>query len=164
MDALKRTMIAANTVCNDLSAWAWDTQTFGQYPIHKGQYHIQRSKSGLAAQVVIRSIAKVADSYKLDKNCIRKFRPMGAVCFDNRIVSFRTDKSFVSIWTVDGRMKLSFECGDYQRELLEFQQGECDLVFVNGNFYLLATCSIPDPPMMETNGVLGVDMGLVGVH
>lgn len=159
-DALKRTMQAANAVCDSLSAWAWEHQTFQQFPLHKGQYAEQRAASGLTAQVIVRCIAKVADSYKLDKRTQRTFQPLGALAYDDRILRWYADKGQVSIWSVDGRLKLPFVCGEYQRGLLAFQQGESDLAFVNGNFYLLATVSIPDPPLIETNGVLGVDLGI----
>jgi len=160
-DALKRTMVAANAVCDSISAWAWENQTFQQYPLHKGQYAAQRGASGLTAQVVVRCIGKVADSYKLDKRTQRTFQPTGAIAFDDRILNWYVERGQVSIWSVDGRLKLTFVCGAYQRGLLAFRQGEADLAFVNGNFYLMATVSIPDPPLIETNGVLGVDLGIV---
>ena len=156
-------MQAANAVCDSLSAWAWDNQTFGQYPLHKGQYAAQRASSGLTAQVVVRAIGKVADSYKLDKRTQRTFQPLGAVAYDDRILNWYVEREQVSIWSVDGRLKLPFVCGEYQRGLLAFQQGESDLAFVGGNFYLMATISIPDPPLIETDGVLGVDLGIVQI-
>ena len=162
-DALKRTMQAANAVCNNISAWAWTNQTFRQYPLHKAQYAAQRAESGLTAQVIVRAIAKVADSYKLDKRTQRTFQPTGAIAFDDRILNWYVDKEQVSIWSVDGRLKLRFACGEYQRGLLAFRQGEADLAFVNGNFYLMATVSIPDPPFIETDGVLGIDLGIVQI-
>lgn len=162
-DALKRTTQAANAVCNSLSAWAWANRTFGQHPLHKGQYAEQRATSGLTAQVVVRAIGKVADAYKLDKRTRRMFQPLGAVAYDDRILRWYVDKRQVSIWTVAGRLKLPFVCGEYQRGLLAFQQGESDLAFVGGNFYLMATVSIPDPPLIETGGVLGIDLGIVEI-
>ncbi len=162
-DALKRTMQAANAVCNSLSAWAWENQVFQQFPLHKGQYAAQRAASGLTAQVVVRAIAKVADSYKLDKRTQRTFQPLGAVAYDDRILNWYVEREQVSIWSVDGRLKLPFVCGEYQRGLLAFRQGESDLAFVGGNFYLMATVSIPDPPLIETDGVLGVDLGIVQI-
>ena len=162
-DALKRTMQAANAVCDSISAWAWENQTFGQYPLHKAQYAIQRAESGLTAQVVVRAIGKVADAYKLDKRTQRTFQTTGAVAFDDRILNWYVEREQVSIWSVDGRLKLPFVCGDYQRGLLAFRQGEADLAFVGGEFYLMATVSIPDPPLIVTDGVLGVDLGIVSL-
>ncbi len=160
-DALKRTMQAANAVCDRISAWAWQNQTFGQYPLHKAQYAAQRAESGLTAQVIVRCIGKAADAYKLDKRTQRTFQPTGAIAFDDRILTWYVDKGHVSIWSVDGRLKLPFLCGEYQRGLLAFRQGESDLALVDGEFYLMATVSIPDPPLVVTEGVLGVDLGIV---
>jgi len=162
-DALKRTMRAANAACDRISAWAWENQTFGQYPLHRAQYAAQRAESGLTAQVVVRCIGKVADAYKLDRRTQRTFQPTGAIAFDDRILNWYVEREQVSIWTVDGRLRLPFVCGDYQRGLLAFRQGESDLAFVGGEFYLMATVSIPDPPLVVTNGVLGVDLGLVNL-
>jgi putative transposase len=162
-EALKRTMQAANAVCDSISAWAWDNQTFGQYPLHKAQYAAQRAASGLTAQVIVRCLGKVADAYKLDKRTQRTFQPTGAIAFDDRILNWYIEREQVSIWSVDGRLKLPFVCGEYQRGLLAFRQGEADLAFVGGEFYLMATVSIPDPPLIVTEGVLGVDLGIVSL-
>lgn len=160
-DALKRTMQAANAACDRISAWAWKNQTFGQYPLHKAQYAAQRAESGLTAQVVVRAIGKVAAAYKLDKRTQRTFQPTGAIAFDDRILNWYVEQEQVSIWTVDGRLRLPFVCGDYQRGLLAYRQGESDLALVGGEFYLMATVRIPDPPLIVTDGVLGVDLGIV---
>lgn len=162
-DALKRTMQAANSACDSISAWAWQNQVFGQYPLHKAQYAEQRAVSGLTAQVIIRCLGKVADAYKLDKRTQRTFQPTGAIAFDDRILNWYVEREQVSIWSVDGRLKLPFVCGEYQRGLLAFRQGEADLAFVGGDFYLMATVSIPDPPLIVTEGVLGVDLGIVSL-
>jgi putative transposase len=161
--SLGRTMEAANAVCDSLSAWAWENQTFGQFPLHRAQYAAVRAISGLTAQVVVRCISKVADAYKLDRKTQRFFQTLGSIAFDDRILNWYVDRGEVSIWTIDGRKKIKFVCGDYQRGLLAFRQGESDLAFVDGAFYLLATVSIPDPPLIEVNGVLGVDLGIVNI-
>ena len=137
------------------------TKTFGQLALHKAQYAVQRAEFGLTAQVVVRCIGKVTDAYKLDKRVQRTFQPTGAIAYDDRILNWYVERGEVSIWSVDGRLRLPFVCGDYQRGLLAFQQGESDLAFVNGNLYIMATVSLPDPPLIETDGVLGVDLGIV---
>lgn len=160
-------MAEANACCNRLSAWAWQNQTFGQYALHKSQYAHERAASGLTAQVVVRCNGKVADAYKLDKKARRVFRPDGAIAYDERILRWYVERAQVSIWAIGGRLALPFLCGDYQRGLLAFQQGESDLAFIpsphGGAFYLLTTCNLPDPPLVETDGVLGVDLGIVNL-
>jgi len=162
-DALKQTLETANAACNRISERAWETHTFGHFGLHKLTYYDLRAEFGLASNVVIRCTSKVADAYKLDKRSQRTFRPTGSIAFDNHILRWYVDKSFVSIWTVAGRMKIPYTCGERQRQLLQFQQGESDLALVEGKFYLLATCNIEEPEPIDIDGVLGVDLGIKNI-
>lgn len=64
---LKKTLEMSNAACNWISEIAFTTKTFGQFALHKSIYHEVKSRFELSAQMAVRSIAKVADSYKLDK-------------------------------------------------------------------------------------------------
>ena len=160
---LLQTMEAANTLCNWISQQAWESKKFRRYDIQNVTYHTARQKSGLAAQVVIRCIAKVADSYHKDRDTLRTFRPHGAIAYDDRILSWETDNQVVSIWTVNGRARLDFSVTDHHRKLLHYRQGETDLVYRKGMFYLLAVCEIPDPDERDVDTALGVDLGVVNI-
>lgn len=159
--ALRETLHEANIACNAISEIAWDIQTFGQYNLHKMAYALMRERFELSAQVVVRCIAKVAAAYKLDKKTKRTFKQDGAIAFDDRILSWKTDKQIVSIWTTDRRQKISYVCGMRQKRLLESRIGETDLVYRKGNFYLLAVCEVPEPTPQDVDDVLGVDFGIV---
>lgn len=162
--ALKRTIERANEACNHLSNVAWETRCFRQYSLHKLAYHATRASfPDLSSQVIVRCIARVADAYKLDRKTRRQFRPLSAIAYDLRILHWYTERSFVSIWTVDGREKIPFVCGDTQRELLKSQQGESDLVYRDGEFFLYATCNIEEPPEGDPSDFLGVDLGVVNI-
>jgi len=160
--ALRKTLEKANEACNALSEWAWENQTFGQYAIHRERYAAIRAQSGLTAQVVVRCISKVADAYKLDKCTMRTFRPHGSIAYDARILRWYLRESRVSVWTVEGRMNIPFLAGDRQRQLLATQQGETDLAYRDGEWFLLTTCNVEElPPSDTSGGVLGVDLGIV---
>ncbi len=161
--ALKQTMIEANRACTWVSTVAWTKKTFGQYALHKLVYQEVRAQFGLSAQVVVRCIAKVADAYKLDKQRKRAFKPLGAITYDDRILRWCVAKNEVSIWTTQGRMCIPFACGMRQLERLKTRQGESDLVFFRGEFYLSATCNIEEPASLERKGVLGLDLGVVNI-
>lgn len=161
--SLKQTILTANKACNSISEQAWEDKVFGQYNLQKLLYHTIKEKFNLTAQVVVQCICKVADAYKLDKETQRKFKPLGAITYDNRILSWKTDKQFVSIWTIDGRLKIPYVCGDRQKELLKFQQGETDLVLIEGKFYLHTTCNIETPTPEDFKDVLGVDRGIKNI-
>ena len=161
--ALKQTMETANAACNAISARAWESKEFRQYGLHKLTYHETRAAFGLTAQVVVRCIARVADAYKLDRNTKRTFKSYGSIAYDNRILRWYIDKSEVSIWTVNSRERIPFVCGERQRALLQSQQGESDLIFHRGEFFLSATCNVEEPPTQDVDDALGVDFGIVNI-
>lgn len=161
--SLKRTLETANAACNRMSDLAWVAQQFGQFQIHKLSYYVVKSEFNLTAQLIVRCVAKVCDAYKLDKRTKRTFKPLGAIPYDSRILTWKIDKDEVSIWTVDGRQKIKFVCGDYHRELLKHQRGESDLCLVGGNFYLFTTCDIDEPTPKDVEDVLGVDLGVTNI-
>ena len=161
--ALKETLQVANAACDYLSALAWDNQTFGQFALHKIGYAGAREQFGLSSQVIVRCVSKVADAYKLDKKVQRTFKPLGAISYDDRILTYQITNQVVSIWTVGGRIKIPFVCGDKQRELLQTRQGESDLCLVKGKWFLLATCNVEEPETDSGGGVIGVDFGIVEI-
>lgn len=161
-NALNETLRLANAAADETSRLAWEAKTFGQFKIHKLAYTAIREQFGLSAQVAVRVIAKVADAYKLDKRKQRVFRPDGSIAYDDRILRFGTD--YVSIWTVDGRQTIPFTCGAQQRQLLNSRQGESDLVFRKGKWFLFVTCNVIEPPVDDDpEGMLGVDFGIARI-
>ena len=162
-DALLRTLETANSACNRLSGLAWEAQEFGQYPLHERFYRQIRDEFPLSAQVVVRLNAKVADAYKLDRKVCREFRKHGSISYDLRILSWNMDKSFASIWTLTGRQKVPFVCGDHHRKLLAFQRGETDLVYRDKEWFLFTTVDVPDQEENKALEWIGVDLGLVAI-
>jgi IS605 OrfB family transposase len=142
---------------------ACESKTFRQFAIHRLTYGAVRETFGLAAQLTVRCIAKVADAYKLGHEAQRSFAPHGAVAYDDRILSFALPDSLVWIWTLDGRQAIPFVCGERQRQLLEHQRGETDLVFVGGSWYLYATCEVKTPERFEADSALGIDLGVTNI-
>ena len=161
--ALKRTLELANAACDFVSKQAWQSKTFKQYDLHHLCYRDVREKFALSAQMVVRCIAKVADAYKLDKDTRRKFKPTGSIAYDDRIVSWRISDSTISIWTVEGRLRIPFVCGERQRELLNRRRGESDLVFFRDKFFLSAMCEVEEPEVQEVESALGVDLGVTNI-
>ena len=162
-DALLQTMESANDACNAISQVAWDAKNFKQFAIHRLTYRAMRERFDLTAQVVVRCIAKVADAYKLDRKGKRAFKPHGAIAYDDRILSWKTDEQTVSIWTADGRQFILYQCGKRQKELLQGQRGETDLCYIDGAFYLFATCEVETPEPEDVSEFLGIDVGVSNI-
>jgi len=159
--ALRRTLGAFNSACDYISGVAWTSRTFRQFDIHKLCYREARNRFGLSAQAAVRAISKVADAYRLDRNTRRTFRPMGSAAYDGRILRYQA--SAVSIWTIEGRLSIPFVCGDSQRALLEHQNGESDLAFMRGKWYLMATCEVATAPPPGVSEFIGLDLGITQI-
>ncbi len=159
--ALEATLRRVNAACDYVSEVAWQTRTFGKYALQKKTYTKVKERFALTAQVVIRLLAKVADAYKRTERTKRIFRPLGAIAYDDRILSWREDS--VSIWTVSGREKMSFVCDERTAALLGHRRGESDLVYRGGKWYLLATVEVEESPPGTPEDWLGVDLGVVNI-
>lgn len=161
---LLETLKLANDTCNYISECAWQIKIFRQFDIHKLVYKdIRNTDNLLSAQMVVRAIAKVADAYKLDKKTKRTFSPVGAIAYDDRILSWKLDQQIVSIWTVEGRFKIPFVAGQRQLELLQNRRGESDLCVIDGKWYLFATCDVDKPTFDDVTEYLGVDLGIKAI-
>jgi putative transposase len=162
LDTLRR----FNAACNSISDVAWETRTFQQIqqiPLHHRVYHTVKDRFDLSAQMAVRAIGKVVDAYTLDRTQPRSFHELGAITYDDRMLSWKLTASTVSIWTLQGRKTIPFASGEYQRRLLATRQGETDLAYVGGEFYLFATVNVEEPEPVEVEGVLGVDLGIVNI-
>jgi len=70
----------------------------------------------------------------------------------------------VQLTTTKGRFKIPMAAGRKQYQELEGSTlGEADLLFRDGNFYLALSVKKPEPPQQETEGVLGVNLGIVHI-
>ncbi|MDQ3179884.1 MAG: hypothetical protein M3Q33_05125, partial [Acidobacteriota bacterium] len=103
--ALLATMKEANKACDWISKEAFENKIFKQFNLHKLTYHATRDLFNLSAQMLVRAIAKVADNYKIQTEKQTTFKPLGAIAYDDRIISFKKS-DIVSFWTVEGRLNI----------------------------------------------------------
>ncbi len=156
--SLLDTLKTANVACNKISDVAWEKKEFNQYRLHHFVYHDIRDSSKLSAQVVVRCISKVVDAYKLDRKKKRYFKPLGAITYDTRIISYSKKSQEVSIWSIDGRLMIPFVC--HNPKYLPYIKGEADLVTKKGKFYLFQTVEVPEKDVKDIEDFIGVDFGI----
>ncbi|HLK57665.1 MAG TPA: transposase [Chthonomonadaceae bacterium] len=161
--ALVQTLRTCNAVCDRISQVAFHTQTFRQYDLHHLTYHNIKAESGLNANHVVRAIAKVADAYKLDRDTLRTFHPLGAVELDKDLLTWYVQEQIVSINTLHGRLKMHFLCSAEQKQCLRGKKGQADLLLRDGVFYLSCAFAVDESEPFPPQGVIGVDLGIVNV-
>jgi IS605 OrfB family transposase len=162
--ALDATFQRFNAACNRLSQIAWEKRLFRPVPLHREAYHAIRAAFELPAQLTVRAIKKVTDSYTRDRSQQHTFGLRSAVIFDARCFTLYGG-SAASLTTVLGRYRFSLAHGGKQRDQLAAGEiGEADLLFRDGNYYLSIAVKTPDPPPADTSGgILGVDLGIVNL-
>jgi putative transposase len=161
-DKLLKTMEKFNEACDFISVFAFQKKTFGKIGIQKELYYEIREKYGLSAQMTVRAVGKVAESYKVDRKTLHVFDPHGAVVYDQRILSYKSaDK--ISILTLAGRIEVGIQYGEYRKLEANRVRGQADLIYKNGVLYLMIVVDLPDAEPIDPEGVLGVDLGIVNL-
>ncbi|WP_326820487.1 RNA-guided endonuclease InsQ/TnpB family protein [Streptosporangium sp. NBC_01756] len=182
--ALRETLRACNHAANHASRRAFDTGIKDKTSLQRLVYG-ELKEMGLSAQPAIHAARKTAGAYAtltanlkagnygregskrrtiVEAKPIR-FRKDAAQPFDDRCLSWQTDARTVSIWTVRGRSgRIPFSCSPQQlKTLTEHRRGESDLVYRGDQWYLYATCDIPEPELIEPDAFLGVDLGIANI-
>lgn len=153
---LLETIKQANLACHRISEFAFKQKIFNNFKLHQALYHTLKAENILSAQMLVRCFGKVAQSYKANKKTLHVFRPLGAVAYDGRILSYKGTQA--SIWTVGGRLTIPFAC--HNPKYLPYIKGEADLVTRKGKFYLFQTVEISDTDIEDVEDFIGVDFGV----
>lgn len=160
--ALLATMKRFNAACDYIARVAFERRLVNKVALQKLVYYQVRERFGLSSQLTVRAIAKVAEAYRPDKTVQPAFRPHGAVCYDQRIMSWKGVEE-VSLLTLAGRKLIPVRFGTYQAARLDRRQGQADLVLKDGVFYLYVTIDVSEPPAGEPDDYLGLDLGIVNL-
>lgn len=163
-DALLATMRACNAASNRAAEVAFQHRTANKIRLQPLVYRELREEFGLSSQMAIRAIAKACEAYKRDKKIKPKFRPLGAIAYDQRILSWR-GRDRVSILTLGGRIIVPVV---YQGRWLETAEaalrGAAYLIYRDRQFYLAVVIDVPEPPKgPDPADWLGVDLGIVNI-
>lgn len=172
------TMERYNAACNAVSPVAFSERLFSNIGLQNRLYRHVRETFGLSAQMAQLAIRKVAGSYRSTKEAIKEqnkvlaalgkplkslteisFRKHGSICYDARVLSLGRNR--VSIWTLEGRIKLRYIKPDYFPAVATVKQ--TDLVYQDGAFWLYATVETPGIEPADPSGFLGVDLGVVKI-
>ena len=163
-EALLATMKRFNEACNFISKLAFNTTTFSKIKLQKDCYYDVREQFGLSAQMTVRAIGKVAESYAVDKKTLHTFKDTGAMVYDDRILSFRNLEA-ASLLTLEGRIEVPMIISNYHHGLLAGRRvrGQADLILQDGIFYLMLVVEVPEAPPESDGDFLGIDMGIVNI-
>lgn len=156
------TMRAFNAAANHAARAGFENHRFSQPGIHALCYRELRERFGLSSQMAVRAIGKAVDVFRRDKTHCPVFKPLGAMIYDCRLLSFKGTER-VSLLTLQGRQLMPLVYGEYQRQRFDCIRGQCDLVYRGGKLYLLSTIDVADATPIAVRECLGVDMGVANL-
>jgi predicted transposase len=114
-----------NAACDYISREAYESKTFNKIKLQHQLYYRVREQYRLPAQLAIRAIGKVAESYKADRRHLHVFDPRGAMVYDQRIMSFKGFDN-VSLTTIEGRETIPLLTGDYGKLSQRMLRGQAE--------------------------------------
>ena len=163
-EALLTTMRTCNAATTRAAEVAFQHRTANKIRLQSLCYTQLREQFALSAQMAIRAIANACEAYKRDKTIRPRFRPLGAIAYDQRILYWK-GQDRVSILTLDGRRIVPVV---WQGRWLDAagitRRGAADLIFRDGTFYLAVVIDVPEPPRgAGPDRWLGVDLGIVNL-
>ncbi|MFF1559068.1 transposase [Streptomyces sp. NPDC058279] len=184
--ALSTTLHACNRAADIVSGVAYETGITSRNELQRVVYARLKTEFRLAAQPAVRTVKKVVDAYTTLSANIRagglgpqgsnrrrraeskpiRFRSDAAQPYDDRILSWQHEARTVSIWTLAGRMKGVPFAGfpDHLAMLAKYRQGESDLVYRGGMWFLIAVCEVPQAPLdVDPVDWIGVDRGIANL-
>jgi len=163
-EALLATMQACNAAASRAAEVAFEHKTANKIRLQPLVYADLRAEFGLSSQMAVRAISKACEAYKRDKTIKPVFRELGAVAFDQRILSWK-GRDRVSILTLAGRIIVPVVWqGRWLGTTGTVLRGAADLIWRDGKFYLAVVIDVPEPPAgPEPAGWLGVDLGIVNI-
>jgi len=161
-EQLLAAMEAFNAACNYVSDIAFEQKTASQIKLHKLCYYEIRKRFNLSAQMAVRALGKVAESYKAEKKHHHQFKPYSAMVYDHRIWKFKLADT-INIKTLTDRIDIPFSFGGYRELDLNRVRGQADLVYIDGVFYFFICVDVPEPPEIKPDDYIGVDLGIVNI-
>ena len=163
-DALLATMRACNAAATRAAEVAFEHRTANKIRLQPTVYADLRETFKLSSQMAVRAISKACEAYKRDKKIKPVFTQLGAVAYDQRILSWK-GRDRVSILTLGGRIVVPVVWqGRWLGTTGTVLRGAADLIWRDGKFYLTVVIDVPEPPAgPEPDEWLGVDLGIVNI-
>lgn len=160
-EKLFNTLTAFRNACNHISQIAFTQRIFNPVVLHHATYRETRQQFSLPANLAIRARDRVAKAYKLNKHQLLKFTQQ-SMDLDGRLfrLIYKPEGIYASIATLQKRVKVLLNIGEYQRKLLENAKPTyATLVYRNKQFYLhvIVKRNVADPKGVNP---VGVDVGM----
>lgn len=149
--------------CNDILAVSIRFKSRNKVHLQRLCYHELKAKYGLQANLVIRAIARVAESAK-GKRPPKVFKPT-SMALDARTFAFIEQREEISISTIAGRKHIKLVLGNFQRGLLKGQKPKSATLTYSKNKKVFYINMVLEKEVIVPSGgnPIGIDRGLYNI-
>lgn len=153
---------------NDVCKHGWENGLANGVELHKATYYDHRATTELPSQLVCAARVKATEALKSAKSLKKKGKtvscPASKRCpirYDARSYTVWFERCELSILSIKGRVKLSFETAEYYRQYLNWKNTSADLLKDRkGRWWLHIVMETETPETNATDEVVGVDLGI----
>jgi IS605 OrfB family transposase len=153
-----------NAVCKH----GWENGLANGVELHKATYYDHRAATDLPSQLVcaarVKATKALTSAKALKKTGKMVNCPTSKRCpirYDARSYTIWFDRSELTILSINGRVKLSFEVAEYYRQYLNWKNTSADLLQdPKGQWWLHVVMELEPPIAPATDEVVGVDLGV----
>jgi putative transposase len=157
-----------NAVCK--LGWEAGLLTNGN-TLHKLTYYDQKAQTGLPSQLICAARVKASEALKSVKARLKEGRkatcPQSKWCairYDARSYTVWFEQAFLTIATLDGRMKLPFKLPEYYEEYIQEGWKSCSADLCRDKkkrWWLHIVMEVETPELTSSEQWVGVDLGII---
>lgn len=163
---LKQTIALFNTVFNEVAGYGFEHKTHSKVSIHHATYkNIRELHPELPSSLVqgARDVAcEALKGVKLKTQPVAK--PFSAIRYNQRVITYYLKHGKVSIATINGRVKATFDIPEYYRDYLTWDVRSSMLRYdIKKDTFFLHIVIRKTSPESSGDKVLGIDRGIVNI-
>jgi putative transposase len=163
--SLSETQKAYVVALNQTSGVAFEKKVFNSVTLHHITYRDVRELTKLPANLVCAARNVVAEAYKRDKQTHHRWKETAAMRYDARTLTVKLDQEFATLTTLDARVRVNLILSDYHRQYLDgtWEIEPTATISHKGRIWYLHLIVTKDVPDSQSEGVIGVDSGIVRI-
>ena len=163
-EQIRPTFEAVTQAFNYVCQVGYEDRDFNSVSLHHKTYKHVRATFGLPADLAVQSRMKASEALKA---AIKKGRKcpgskLSSIRYSARSFSIWFDRGEMSILTLDGRIRVSFNLPDYYQQYVSWRRKGAELILRKGRIFLCIVFQ-KDVPEFEESGnpvILGIDRGV----
>src|SRR5262247_2328430 len=163
--SLSETQNAYAIALNRTSEVAFEKKVFNSVALHHITYREVREITSLPANLACSARCMVAEAYKRDKEKRHRWKETSAMRYDARTLTVKLDQQYATLTTLAGRARVSLILSDYHRQYLDgtWEIEPTATVSLEGKVWYLRLIVTKDVPDSQSDGVIGMDSGIVRI-